>query len=183
MGLDNQDLAQIDALIMQRLAESSNNVPIGFVPGITTPIGQPQVLPFVVPTGGGTFAAQATDQDAQTLSSEAGMLWQEVSVESTGIFEWNMKFSGYDELTLDGKKISSTTFAGEGSQAATGDLVWGHKLPTAMYLPGSTQIILTVTDLSGNPNAVRATLTGSRVRPGSQFEADMIRMLAYNGMG
>ena len=175
-----QDLASIDALILQRLAESSNNVPIGFVPGITTPIGQPQVLPFVIPTGGGTFDADGTDQDAQTLSSETGFLWQDISFISTGAFEWNAKFSGYDEMTLDGKKIASLTFSGKGVE---GELKWGYRLPTAMYLPGSTQITITVTDLSSNANAVRATLTGSRVRPGSQFEADMLRMLAYNGMG
>lgn len=178
--LERRDLQAIEALIQQRISQAGMDQPIGFVPGITTPIGQPQVLPFIFPSGGGDIAADQTETDSQVLSSEVGMLWQEISFDSTGEFEWNMKVSGFDLLTLDGKKIHSNTFKGDGQN---GDIVWGHTLPTAMYWPGGTTISMEVTDLSGTGNAVRATLTGARVRPGSPFEEDMLRMLAYNGMG
>lgn len=174
--LDSRDRQLVDAIIAQRLAEASLNVPIGFVPGITTPIGQPQVLPFDL----GSIASEETETDAQVLSAEIGMLWQEISFESTGIFEWNMRISGYDELTVDGKKIHSNTFKGNGQN---GDIVWGHTLPTAMFWPGGTTISMEVTDLSVAANSVRVTCTGARVRPGSDFERDLLAALAYNGMG
>lgn len=183
MPLTAEELSAIDrrtvSMINAALAAQGNNRkvdPIGFVPGITVPIGEPMVVTF-------TIAAPALDTgtDQQVLSAAIGFLWQEVSMESDGIFEWVLKTSGYDTITTDGSKIHSNTFKGDGQN---GDIVWGHKLPTAMFMPGGTTMIIECTDLANSgTNDIRMTFTGARVRPGSPFRDDLVKALNYNGLG
>ena len=172
-------LTEGDLELLRRIARDevrqTPSFPIGFVPGITSPIGEPLLVPFTI-----VMASEGTTTESQPLSSEVGFLWQEISIDSTGEFEFKLKVTGYDDITLDGTKIHSNTFSGEGAKT---DLVHGHKLPTLQYMPGGAKISIEATDLSVASNTARVTLAGARVRPGSQFEADLRAAFAYNGLG
>lgn len=182
--LDQQDIARINQLMearerqfLQMIMQMNPVRPIGFVPGITTPIGQIQVVTFQV-----TAPNLDTGTDAVTLSAEVGFLWQELSIRADRRFDWKLHTSGYDTLTIDGGTVDGRTFAGEGQED---NLVWGHKLATAQFNPGGTIFTIEATDTAGGGgnNVIDITFAGVRVRPGSQFQQDLNASLEYMGMG
>lgn len=140
-------------------------------------VHEPHFLQF-----NGDIVGSAADAQlgSRQLTSGLGFLWTGLSIDSTSpLLTWRVYNSYFGDWIVEGGElIWLDTFSGEGVAGA-------NKTPTpwptggGMYFPGSATVIVNCSDTSTSTNTVYFTMTGMRVRQGSQFEKDILREVRY----